>query len=408
MNLLYLAHRIPYPPNKGEKIRAYHELRYLCRRHEVSLVCLVDRSEEWTYVDELRKLCRTVDAVPLRTPWASVKALVQLPRRRPLTLGYFGSSALEELVHLRLFTERYDAILVFSSSMGAYVEDVTGTPVVVDFVDVDSHKWHQFARHQPRLRRWIYRLESQRLRAYEARLGRLAKACVFATDSDAALYRALAPEANIQVVPNGVDTDYFRPDLGNGYRHAAKPAVVFTGAMDYFPNADAACYFVREVWPLVRRHVPNARFFIVGRNPTDAVRRLAEVPGVVVTGTVEDVRPYLAQATVSVAPLRIAQGVQNKILEAMAMGVPVVASPEAFDGIRATPGQDLYVESDARRMACRVVKVIRNPHVAQRLRLQGLRVIRKHYDWTRNLSRLEEILLNAVEERPRVALPALV
>lgn len=439
LKILFLAHRIPYPPNKGDKIRSYHELVHLSRRHEVSLACFVDRAEEMAHVETLKGLCASVDAVPLDPRWARAKSAAGLLGRRPLSLAYFSSAEMRRRVEARLAETAFDAIFVFSSVMGAFVPKRVGTPMVVDFVDVDSDKWRQYARFQPLRKKWIYKIEAGRLARFERAAGRRAAACVFATESDAALFRQMAPDARVFAVENGVDTGYFTPDdlsknpspLRGGESGARGTAadgdvsnnipsplrgegrvrgrdeggadakrIVFTGAMDYFPNVDAVCHFAREIWPTIRREVPGAAFTIVGSHPAEAVRRLAAVPGITVTGSVPDVRAFLSRASVSVAPVRIARGVQNKVLEAMAMGLPVVASREAFEGIRATPGEDLFVENNPQRFATRVIRILRNPHLAVRLAENARRVIQERYDWDRNMSILERLVERAALRAP--------
>lgn len=425
MKILFLVHRIPYPPNKGDKIRSYHELVHLARRHEVSLACFVDRPEEMAHVETLKGLCASVDAVPLDPRWARAKSAAGLLGRRPLSLAYFSSSEMRRRVKSRLAETAFDAILVFSSPMAAYVPKTCRTPLVIDFVDVDSDKWRQYAQFQPLSKRWIYKVEAGRLARFDRSAARRAAVCVFATESDASLFRQMAPEARVFAVENGVDAGYFSRDafgessslpfsagedasnripspLGGegGVRGANAKQIVFTGAMDYFPNVDAVCHFAREIWPTIRREVPDASFTIVGSHPADAVLRLAELPGITVTGSVPDVRAFLSRAAVSVAPVRIARGVQNKVLEAMAMGLPVVASREAFEGVRATPGEDLFVENNPARFATRVIRILRNPHLAVRLAGNARRVIQQRYDWDLNMSLLEGLVEKAALRAP--------
>ncbi|OGW63373.1 MAG: hypothetical protein A2V83_07940 [Nitrospirae bacterium RBG_16_64_22] len=401
LKILFLAHRIPYPPNKGDKIRSYHELVHLSRRHEVSLACFVDRAEEMAHVETLKGLCASVDAVPLDPRWSRAKSAAGLLGRRPLSLAYFSSAEMRRRVEARLAETAFDAIFVFSSVMGAFVPKGAGTPMVVDFVDVDSDKWRQYAVFQPRRTRWIYRIEAGRLARYDVALAGRAARCLFATEADAALFRKMAPGARVAAVGNGVDTGYFsRETAGALPRPANAGQVVFTGAMDYAANVDAVCHFALEVWPTIRREVPGASFTIVGSHPAEAVRRLAEIPGVVVTGSVPDVRPYLFHAAVSVAPVRIARGVQNKVLEAMAMGLPVVASPQAFEGIEAAAGEDLFVEDNPQRFATRVIRILRNPHLSGKLSENARRAIHERYDWDRNMSLLERLVERAALRAP--------
>ena len=339
-DLLFLAHRIPYPPNKGDKIRSYHFLRGLAERYRVHLGAFVDDPDDWQHEGELRKVCASVRLVPIRPKFARVKALIRgLATGQALSLPYFDSSDLRAWVDGVLATGRIERVFVYSSPMAQFVLDRhvhDSRRTVVDFVDVDSDKWRQYADKKAWPISALYAREARLLSAFERDVARRADASVFVSPAEAEFFRTevAPPEARIVAVENGVDTEYFSPerDYPDPY-DGHQPVIVFTGAMDYWANVDAVTWFANEVLPGVRREVPEASFWIVGSRPTESVKRLASLPGVRVTGTVPDVRPFLAHAAVAVAPLRIARGIQNKVLEAMAMARPVVASPQAMDGL---------------------------------------------------------------------------
>lgn len=394
MNLLYLCHRLPYPPNKGEKIRALQQLRYLTSRHTIHLACFVDTYEDFQYVKELEQYCASVEVVH-RSSWqANIRACGALFTSRPLSVASFYSATLAGKITARLRSEPIDRILIFSSAMAVYVQHITGIPKVMDFVDADSEKWRLFADYHSWPMAWLYRLEARRLSRYEVAVARSVEQSVFVNDREASLVQGRVPERPITVVPNGVDLEYFTPAAPADT--PLTPCLVFTGVMDYFPNIDAVEYFCREVFPLVRQALPETTFYIVGRNPIKQVKQLAQQPNVIVTGAVPDVRPYLAQAQVAVAPLRIARGVQNKILEAMAMGVPVVGTSAALEGTWATTGDGVRLADAPGDFARALLALLTNRALQRQCAIQARRYVEEHHQWDRYNARLDALLHQAV------------
>jgi sugar transferase (PEP-CTERM/EpsH1 system associated) len=261
---------------------------------------------------------------------------------------------------------------------------------VLDMVDVDSDKWTQYAPTQRWPLSWVYAREGRKLAEWEARVAQDFDATLLVSADEAALLQQRVPHERhkIGAFENGVDADYFSParDYPNPYPSAVT-GVVFTGAMDYWPNVDAVSWFADRVFPAVRDAVPTAQFTIVGSRPTADVMALARQPGVVVTGSVPDVRPWLAHAACAVAPLRIARGVQNKVLEAMAMARPVVASAQAAEGIRAEAGRDFVLAQGEAEFARAVVVQLQSPASAAPAR----ECVLAHYDWARNLSAIDPL-----------------
>ncbi len=362
--ILYLAHRIPYPPNKGDKIRSWHLLEGLARRFRVHLGTFVDDPEDWQYLPVLREVCGEVCARPLSPRVARLRSLAGLAAGRALTLDYYRDAQLQAWVR-RLAAERpLAAVFAFSSSMAPYAEALplpAGGRRIVDFCDVDSDKWRQYAGSHGWPLSWLYAREARLLERAETRCADAFDTTVVVAEAEARLVRRQAPGSahKVRVLPNGVDTAYFDPGLPFADPFAAQgPAIVFTGAMDYHPNVDGVCWFAEEILPLVRAAVPGAHFCIVGSKPAEAVRALARREGVSVTGRVPDVRPYLARAAAVVAPLRIARGVQNKVLEAMAMARPIVATPNAVQGIEGVTRSELTVAETASEFAAGVARVL--------------------------------------------------
>lgn len=401
LRLLYLCHRVPYPPDKGDKIRAFNEIRALSKRHRVHLLTLAD--SEVPDLAPLEEMCERVEVFPVQRTGAYVRAALGIFSSRPLTLAFFDSAELRQRAEELARSERFDLVVAYCSAMAPYVEPfaAAGTPAVLDMVDVDSSKWAQYSRYAPLPMRPVYALEARRLQEYEAALADRFERIVLATGNETRLLKTFAPEANAATVPNGVDLDFFRPlDLPR----SPHPTIVFTGQMDYFANVDGMVHFSRNLFPRLRQRFPDLELLIVGRSPAPAVRALDELPGVHVTGAVGDVRPFLARAWAFVAPLRIAQGVQNKVLEAMAMNVPVVCTDRVFAGLSEggfRHGRDLLAASSDQGFEDSLASLLGDAHARGQLAEQARRRLSLSYRWTTNMDRFEEILVSAVRKPAR-------
>ena len=389
--LLFLVHRIPFPPNKGDKVRSFHLLEFLASRYRVHLGTFVDSPDDLVHVARLREYCASSKVAEIRPALARARSVVGLWTGEPLTLRYYRDRTLRRWVREVIGEQRIAKAVVFSSAMAPYVSGLPDLRVVVDFVDVDSDKWRQYADHTRPPLSWLYRVEGRRLQAAEADIARWARVCLLATQAEESLLQSFAPWARSAVIPNGIDLAYYEPVAAP----AAQPVVMFTGAMDYLPNIDAVCHFCADILPRVRREIPETRFYIVGLNPSPDVLRLASMPGVTVTGRVPDVRPYYARAAVCVAPLRIGRGIQNKVLQGMAMGLPLVASPLAARGLEAQPGRHLEVADDAAEFATRLVRLLKSPADRRALGRNGRAFVEANYGWERSLFNLERLLEEA-------------
>jgi len=390
--ILYLVHRLPYPPNKGDKLRSYHLLRHLAERHEVLLGSFVDDAEDEAYVDTLRQWCADLKVVRLYPQRARIASLRALLKGEPLTLAYYRNAELAAWAR----AQRADAAIVFSSSMAPYADRFDG-PVLVDFVDVDSAKWSAYAKARRWPLSWLYRREGRTLLEYERAVAARATQSFFVTAQEVALFADLAPEcaARVQTLGNGVDTEYFAPDPARPSPYpAGELPIVFTGAMDYWPNVDAVVWFVAEMLPALRARWPKLRLSIVGRSPAAAVQALAG-EAVRVTGTVPDVRPWLQHAAVVVAPLRLARGVQNKVLEAMAMARPVVAATQCVRVIEALPGAQLAEAQQAGDYVAVIDAWLRAPEQAQAVGRSARDCVLRHYGWAARLHPINQCLAAA-------------
>lgn len=390
--VLYLTHRVPYPPDKGDRIRNWHLLRQLAVEAPVWLGCLADEPVPPESVDKLRAVCQRLAVVPVGRYFRWLRAGWSLLTGKSLSEGLFATSGLRAVLRQWTTRTRFRAAVVSASSLVPYLREpaLADTPRFVDLVDVDSQKWMDFAAVSSPPWSRVYRIEGVRVRRLEADLPRWTQAVSVVSRAEAAIYESFAGPGTATVATNGVDLDYFYP---------AEPArnliCVFVGAMDYRPNVDGAVWFVREVWPQVRARHPAAEFRIVGRKPDPRVMGLAAAPGVVVTGSVPDVRPHLAAAAVVVAPLRLARGVQNKVLEAMAMARPVVATPAALGGLDVVSGRDVWRADTAEAFAAAVADLLANPDRGRELGQAARRFVDTHHDWQRCLEPFVRHIISA-------------
>ncbi len=397
--VLYVTHRVPYPPDKGDRIRNFHLLRQLSRRAKVWLVSLADEPVAPETERLLGGLCERVAFVPTARRFRWVRAALAAASGRSLTEGLFHEPAAMKVVRRFAAEANFSAAVASSSALAAYLRSVDGVPAFFDAMDVDSQKWLDFAGASRAPNRWVYGFEAGRVRKLERSLPAWADVC-FVSEAEVAVYESFAGPGTAFAATNGVDLDYFR-----ARETPEDPACVFVGAMDYLPNEDAARWFARDVWPRVRASFPAAEFRIVGRNPTAAVRELAEIPGVRVVGTVPDVRPFVESSAVAVMPIRLARGVQNKVLEALAMGKATVAAPPALAALGTVRGRHLLSATAADEWVTAVCHLLANPAARRDLGTAGREFVETHHHWDRCLEPLVDRISGSLA--PRVtALPA--
>ena len=390
--ILYLVHRIPYPPNRGDRIRSFHLLEFLAARSEVHLAFLSEGPPSPKAMKALAKHSAELAAVTLgpRTRW--LRAAWSLGSGRTATEGLFRSSQLARIIGRWARDTRFDAVLVFCSSMAQYLDvaGLEGVPIVVDLVDVDSQKWLDYTESAGGLKRAVFRLEGRRLRRLERSLVERAKAVTLVSRHEADLLREFCPTDRIHAIANGVDLDYFRP-AGPDESYDSRQCV-FTGALDYRANLDGVQWFCRHVWPEVHRRRPGVSFALVGSNPSATAYRLAELPGVELVGEVPDVRPHLASAAIAVVPLRVARGIQNKVLEALAMGKAVVASPQSLEGLGVEPEVHLRQAAGPEEWINAISDLLDNPELRNRLGRAGRAYVEEQHCWDARLAPFAALL----------------
>ena len=386
MQILFLSQRVPYPPNRGDKITTWKIVERLARSHSVHCIAFAhDREDEQAAAELERRGIRT-QTVPFRARAAKLRSLPLLLGKRPMTLGVYGSAALQALVDQAV--PKADLAYAYSSSMGAFLERHDSLPRVMHMAELDSDKWLQYSKRSSFPMRWVYAREHRTLLEFERRIAARCDTNVLCTPLEQAIFQREIPGAKSLVLRNGVDLEFYRPQP----ERAQADQLVFVGVMDYLPNVDGCVFFVNEILPLIRRRHPNARLAIVGSRPVQAVLDLARIPGVEVTGFVDDTRDWLAKASVSVAPLRIARGIQNKVLEAMAMGLAVVGTTSATQGVEAQAGTHFLLANSAQEQADAIVDLLDNPKRAQQLGRSARAFVEAHYDWEVVLRTLDELV----------------
>lgn len=395
--ILFLAHRIPYPPNRGDKMRSWHLLRHLGRFAKVHLGAFADDEADAANLGALREAMggalgeAYIEPRHRRKSWP-IRALV---RNEPASVAAFHGTGMDAFAERMLARPQVSAAFAFSIQMAQFVPAGCGRRFVMDFVDFDSAKYADYAAASRSPYKLVLLREAWRLRAYERSVAARADVSLFVSEAEAALFREEADPrgADVRALSNGIDLDFYDPAAAlPPLEPVGGPLIVFTGQMDYQPNVEAVRAFARDVMPAVRDEIPEARFAIVGRRPVAAVRELDGRDGVIVTGEVADVRPWLAAASVVVAPLRIARGVQNKVLEAMAMGRPVVASSGAFEGIEARPGRDLLVADGPEAQIEAVRSLLGEEARASEIGRAARRRMIEGYGWEARLAPLAAML----------------
>ncbi len=396
-DLLFLTQRIPYPPIKGEKIRPLQILKHLGKSFNVHLGCLIDDPRDWEHVETVRALCADAYFGGLDRRRDNISHLKALLTGQALSVSLYNHKGLADWTTHMLDAVRPDAIFICSSNMAHYVlnHPHKSRTRICDLADVDSEKWRAYAAKASFPMGWVYNREAKMVFDLEKRIARETDFSTFVSEPEAKLFRELVPDRidAILGVPSGVEHAYFDP-AGEypAVYDTALPAYVFTGTMDYIPNVDAVTWFAKDILPLIRKALPTAQFYIVGSSPSAAVQGLAAIDGVHVTGRVPDVRPYLAHCTAGVAPMRIARGIQNKVMEAMSMAKPVIVTSDALEGIDATPGTDVILANDPAAFAEAAIRLARNPEEAQTIGATARKLVVENFSWEGRLAGFDRLL----------------
>lgn len=394
--VLMLTHRVPFPPDRGDRIRSWNMLRHLAKRVDVSLACIRDEPPHPDARQALSGLCRRVAIAPVGPRMRWLRAGASALRGNAVTEGLFWSKRLARTLDHWADCTPFDAALVYCSSMLRYTRraGLVGIPKVVDLVDADSQKWQDYATNAPTWKKPLYLAESRRIGRLEKQSVLTSRAVTLVSDAEVDILRAALgiSATNVHGLGNGVDTDYFAPRVSPDLARTDSICLTFVGALDYFPNVDGLRWFSQIVWPRLRDVHPDISLQVVGRNPNSQIRALRKIAGIRVIGPVEDVRPSIAQAHAVIAPLRIARGIQNKVLEAMAMGKPVLATPEAAEGIEAIPDKEMIVNRTVDQWLDSVTTLAKYPEIREQFGIAARRLVTERYGWSRRLQALDQLL----------------
>jgi sugar transferase (PEP-CTERM/EpsH1 system associated) len=398
MKILYLAHRIPYPPNKGDKIRSFNEIKYLSKNNDIDLICLADEKKDMAYSRELEKICGKVSVFFLEKKTALLRGFLFLLKNRPISVGYFYLSTFQKTFDKWIEESDYDAVLCFCSPMAEYLfrsqykKKLEDFVLALDFCDLDSDKWSQYSKNSSFIKREIYKKESKLLFEYEKKVNKLFDHSFFVSSPEAELFKSKFPSfKNVQSIPNGVDYEFFSFDEKREdvflRKNKLSPVMVFTGAMDYYANIDGVVWFAKEIFPIIKEKYPDSIFCIAGSNPSKEVLELEKIKGVVVTGFVEDIRPYYQYADISVIPLRIARGLQNKVLEAMSMGKAVVSTSKALEGINAST-KEVFNADYEDEFAEKIIELFENRALREKTGKNARNFVENKFSWIFSMSDL--------------------
>jgi sugar transferase (PEP-CTERM/EpsH1 system associated) len=395
--LLFLCHRIPFPPNKGDKIRSFNILKKLNEQYDVHLGCFIDDPFDKQYVSGLDKYCSSVFHLDQNKTISKIKGLTGFLTNKPITLPYYFDKRMQQWTNRIIAQHNIGKVFVYSSSMAQYVQEksVQGQEYqslerVIDFVDVDSDKWRQYAEKKSGIAKWFFNREYKLLAREEKTICAEFTHSLFVSPDEAKLFSDKQPQvqqAKVHGVLNGVDVKFFDPSATFSEENLVPkvPFISFTGAMDYWANVDAVLWFVEHVWSLILAKQPQAIFCIVGGNPSSEVMALAKDKSIVVTGRVHDVRPFIEQAKCVVAPLQIARGIQNKVLEAMSLNKATVMTPMAMEGINAEPSEGVVITDDCNDYAQACLDFL----VEQPNTLTNRQWILEHFTWQQTLEPLK-------------------
>jgi sugar transferase (PEP-CTERM/EpsH1 system associated) len=392
MKILYVCHRFPYPPQRGGKIRPFNMIRHFTRQgHEVTVASLARDAAEAEAGAAIAPHCKDFLVEVIGSAAAMTRMVMRLPTLAPSSFGYFYSPALARRIADRAAAERFDLVFAHCSSAAPYVRGITSAPKILDFGDMDSQKWREYSTHRRFPLSLGYWLEAVKLERAEAALARDFDLSTCTTRAEWETLRSHGVDRPNDWFPNGVDAELFAPTDGT---YDAE-SIAFVGRMDYFPNQQAVFDFCTAVLPRIRTQRPNVRFTIIGADPPPSVRNLAQLPGVLVTGSVPDVKPLVRRAAFTVAPLRIARGTQNKILESMALGVPVISSQAAAGGVDAISPDHFWVARNDEELATQCLKLLGDATERQRLALAGRERVLSHHSWVASMHRLDGIVAAA-------------
>jgi len=396
MRMFFVCQRVPFPPDRGDKITTFNEICHLSAEHELHVFCLGDSDRDLDNVPGLLRYAKSVTAVPVSKTASRMRAVIALLTGKSLSVAAFNEARLHAAIRSKFVELEPDLIIVYSCNVAQYAEHFAQVARIMQFAELDSRKWRQYAERSYIPLKWIYAIEERRFFSYERHIAQSFSHALVCTAVEKDEFERLIPGVPVSLVGNGVDLAYFYP-AGRPKRPAS---IIFTGVMNYLPNIDAVVWFCREILPIVQSQIPEVSFTICGNRPVPAVQRLAKLRGITVTGWVLDTRPYLDEAEVFVAPLRMARGIQNKVLEALAMGLPCVASTAAWSGTVVPKGEGIWATDDAREFAAYVIRLLQDGELRVSLARKARAAAEANYGWDRHLAQLDRVVTAVTQPHP--------
>jgi polysaccharide biosynthesis protein PslH len=388
MRVLVVCHRFPFPPSRGGKIRPFNIVRHLSEQgHEVTVASLARTHDEAAAGAGIAPHVRDFWVSTVGTLMPTARMVARLPTPGPSSMGYFYSAELAARIRSALDARSFDFILTHCSSVAQYVESRDELPKLLDYGDMDSQKWLEYANHRPWPISWGYWLEGRKMENAERQLASRFDFLTCTTRAELDTLRQMTGEANSDWFPNGVDAQKYVPATSYD-----RDVICFVGRMDYYPNQQAVLTFCSTVWPKLHAALPRLKFVVVGAAPPKHIRALGSLPNVTVTGTVDDVRPIVTRAALTIAPLEIARGTQNKILESMAMGVPVVCSGIASRGVDVVAGEHLLTADTSDEYSAAILRLLESPAERERFAQAGRARVLSHHSWSSSMRQLDGLI----------------
>lgn len=388
MHILFLSSRLPYPPDRGDRLRLFNIIKKLSQTdNRLFLISFIENKRELEYAKELDKLCDEVKVIKLSRLSSEIKAALRIFSHIPLQISYYKSKIMQKQIDAFIHKKEINVIYVHLFRMAPYVEHYSNIHKILDLTDIISTEIERSMKYRSGLNKKIYSLELPRLRQYEKRLSAKFEESWVISEAEAKILRDLSPEANVKIITNGVDLDCFKPRN----RLEKKESIIFVGNLQVAHNIDAVLFFYEKIFPHISYEYPNIKFYIIGADPHQSIKNLAKDQRVVVTGFVENLNRYLNESLVFVAPLRFSAGIQNKILEAMSSCLPVVCTALANEGIKARNGEEILIADNPIEFANLVMHLIRNSEKRKSLGIAGRRFVETKFSWDHALARLSEI-----------------